>query len=223
MNARILIVEDHELMAESLQFALRADGFEVEISADKQADAIIKSADRFRPGVVLLDLDLGPGIGSAVPLIRPLRDLGASVVMVTGEGNRARLGECIEAGALGIVPKSAPFEHLVESVKEASALGSLLTKAERDDLLAEMRRQHAEDEKRLAAFKRLTKREQRVLAGLCDGKSADTIASESYVSLATVRSQIHTLLQKLGVNSQIAAVAAARRARWEPPAEEEDE
>lgn len=55
-----------------------------------------------------------------------------------------------------------------------------------------------------------------MLAALCAGQSADPIASESVVSMATVRSQIHSLLQKLGVHSQIGAVAAARQAGWTP-------
>lgn len=205
-------------MAQSLLYALRADGFDVEVCAEKTPEDILKAAEGFGAQVVLLDLDLGPGVGSALPLIAPLHDMGSCVVMVTGETNRSRLGECIEAGAMGIVAKSAPFEDLVESLKEASELRALMSKQERDELLAEMRRQHAEEARRKAAFERLTPREAEVLAGLYEGKSADSIARESFVSLATVRSQIHSLLQKLGVSSQIAAVAAARRAGWEPNA-----
>jgi DNA-binding NarL/FixJ family response regulator len=53
-----------------------------------------------------------------------------------------------------------------------------------------------------------------VLAGLYDGLAADAIAERDYVSLPTVRSQIRGILQKLGVNSQLAAVASARNAGW---------
>ena len=217
MSSRILIVEDHDLLAQSLTFALRADGFEVQTAKELTADSVQGHAEEFRPDVVLLDLDLGDDAGSALPLIRPLRDLGALVVMVTGVSDRARLGECVDAGAIGVVAKSAPFDHLVESVKEAAELGSLLSDHERWELLAEMRRQHAEEEARIARFSRLTAREQHVLAGLCDGKSAETIANEAYVSLATVRSQIRTILQKLGVHNQLGAVALANRANWQPP------
>lgn len=211
-----MIIEDHGLLAQSLQVALRADGFEVEVSLGATAEEILEAAGRMRPAVALLDLDLGPVVGSSLPLIGPLRELGACVVMVTGEENRTRLGECVEAGAIGIVAKSAPFDHLVESVKEAAELRTLMSKSERDQLLAEMRRQHADNERQQAVFSGLTPRESEVLAGLYEGKSADAIARDSYVSVATVRSQIHSLLQKLGVNSQIGAVAAARRAGWDP-------
>ncbi len=55
-----------------------------------------------------------------------------------------------------------------------------------------------------------------MLQRLTRGCSADEIAAETYVSLATVRSHIRAILQKLGVNSQLAAVAAASRAGWRP-------
>ena len=56
-----------------------------------------------------------------------------------------------------------------------------------------------------------------VLGALMEGKSADAIAAESVVSVATIRTQIRSILSKLGVNSQLAAVARAQEARWEPP------
>ena len=47
-----------------------------------------------------------------------------------------------------------------------------------------------------------------------DGRSAETIAVNCDVSISTVRSQIKSILQKLGVNSQLAAVALAQEAEW---------
>ena len=48
-----------------------------------------------------------------------------------------------------------------------------------------------------------------MLVALTDGLSADDIARENYVSVATIRSQIRAVLQKLGVRTQLAAVAIA--------------
>jgi len=60
----------------------------------------------------------------------------------------------------------------------------------------------------------LTEREQSVLAELMEGHCAEEIAKAAFVSISTVRSQIKAILQKLGVNSQLAAVALTRRAGW---------
>jgi len=67
----------------------------------------------------------------------------------------------------------------------------------------------------MAPFEQLTGRERVVLGALMDGASAGEIAKASFVSMATVRSQIRSILEKLGVHSQVAAVALAHRSRWE--------
>jgi DNA-binding NarL/FixJ family response regulator len=63
---------------------------------------------------------------------------------------------------------------------------------------------------RRAGLDQLTSRERQVLADLAAGKRAATIAEESVVSLATVRAQIRSILAKLGVSSQLEAVALLR-------------
>lgn len=211
-----MVVEDHELLAQSLGAALGADGLDVVRPDGLDEASVIDAATELRPQVVLLDLYLHERGPTALPLVASLRALDASVVMVTGETDRARLAECVEAGALGIVGKHEPFEHLVAAVTEVAALRSILTKAQRDELLAELRAQRAADRDRLEPFERLTRREGEVLGALVEGKSAEVIAEEAYVSMATVRSQIRAVLSKLGVSSQLAAVAKARSARWEP-------
>ena len=51
---------------------------------------------------------------------------------------------------------------------------------------------------------------------LVDGVRADDIAEAAFVSLSTVRSQIRSVLAKLGVGSQLAAVSLAIKAEWAP-------
>jgi DNA-binding NarL/FixJ family response regulator len=72
----------------------------------------------------------------------------------------------------------------------------------------------AQTESALAPFRRLTPREEEVLAALVDGEPAVAIAGRATVSEATVRSHIRSVLTKLGVGSQLQAVAKARHAGW---------
>ena len=72
MTARVLIVEDHVLVAVSLQLALSARGWEVETTDGPTAADVVDHARRFQPQSVLLDIDLGHGVGSGIDLIKPL-------------------------------------------------------------------------------------------------------------------------------------------------------
>lgn len=216
MNASVLIVEDHELLAQSLRYALRAEGLEAESIKPTTTEAVLKAAHELRPTVVLLDLDLGGEIGSSIPLIAPLEKLGLLVMMVTGVTNRVRLAECLEAGAAGLIDKTTPFDQLVTAVREVAELGTLIPPEQRHELLVELSHQRKLDRARTEPFERLTSREQQVLVGLMEGKSAEKIAEDAFVSVATVRSQIRAILLKLDVNSQLAAVALARKNGWSP-------
>lgn len=216
MGGRVLIVEDHELLAQSLSLALGASGLEVHRCTPADADTVLETVRAREPEVVLLDLDLGEPVGSSVPLIEPMNHLGARVVIMTGITDRYRLAECVEAGAAGLLSKSRPFEDLVAAVHTLLEGGALIHPPEHAALMADLRRQRDDARARRAAFDRLTPREQEVLGALMDGKPAEVIARESVVSVSTVRSQIRSLLVKLGVNSQLSAVALARRAGWQP-------
>ena len=117
LSTRVLIVDDHELLATSLAMALRQQGMEVDIIVGPRVDDVLDAARRLAPVLVLLDLDLGPGLGSGVDLIPPLRAAGGRVVMMTGIVEPARLAACVEAGAIGVVGKAAGFGELVEAVR----------------------------------------------------------------------------------------------------------
>jgi DNA-binding NarL/FixJ family response regulator len=209
----VVVVEDHELLAQSLALALRGRGLDVVISPALTADPVLELVRDHRPRLVLLDLDLGEH-GPSVPLISRCVDEGARVLMLTAVTDRARLAACIEAGAVGVVAKAQPLDELVSAITEVIEQGTALTYAQRQQWLAELREHRSQETQRLEPFDRLTERERQVLAALLDGWSADRIAEEWVVSITTVRSQIRSILLKLGVNSQLQAVAEARRAGW---------
>jgi DNA-binding NarL/FixJ family response regulator len=210
---RLLIVEDHALLTQTLRVALGAEGFEIDVPSALDHTSVRESAEALRPTVVLLDLDLGHDV-SGLPLIGPLRDTGAEIVVMTGTADGARLGECIEAGAAGVFRKSQPFEQLVDAIRVAAGHGSVTPATARQELLRELRERRSAESARLAPLGHLTPRESEVLRLLTEGRSAQKIASDLVVSLATVRSQIRSVLVKLGVNSQLEAVALARRSGW---------
>jgi DNA-binding NarL/FixJ family response regulator len=215
--SRVLLVDDHELLSGTVAIALRQYGIEVHIVSGPSPAAIVDAARELAPVLVLLDLDLGPALGSGLDLIGPLVEAGSRVVMVTGSTDRADLGACVAAGATGLVSKALGFETLIDAVRRAAEGQPLLAEGERQELLDELHRHERADSERLAPFLALTPREQAVLGHLVAGESAEHIAANAYISLATVRSHIRAILMKLGVKSQLAAVALVRDAGWEPP------
>lgn len=212
---RVAVVDDHELLAHSAAYALRAHGIEAHVVEVSTLAAIEADLLRIHPEIVLLDLHLGP-LGLSTPLIASMHAAGIDVVVMTGETDRAVWGACIEAGAAALVEKRLSFDELVEQLRRIVAGDAAIAPFERLDLLKTLSERRRDDHARLEQFTRLTAREAEVLHGLVRGMSAEEIAADTYVSIATVRSHIRAILQKLGVNSQLAAVAAATKADWRP-------
>ena len=210
----LLIVDGAELLAGTLVMALRQQGLEAFTAPGSSAQAVVDLAESLAPVLVLLDLDLRPTLGDGLHLISPLIEAGGRVVVVTAVTDRARLGAALEAGAIGLFSKTGGFEQLLQTVRRAAEGAPLLSDEERAGLLDELRRRQREERERLAPFVALSPREQAVLAALVAGEAAGTIADRSCVSLATVRSQIRSVLRKLGVTSQRAAASLARDAGW---------
>jgi DNA-binding NarL/FixJ family response regulator len=167
---------------------------------------------------VLLDIGLGDRVGSGIELIKPLREAGAEVVMLTGETRRPVLAACLEAGAAGWIGKDTFLDDVEGVLNDVLAGTPLIGRAAREAMLEELRIERAGQRRALSPFERLTARERDVLAALVDGLSAEEIAEAQFVALTTVRSQIRAVLQKLGVRSQLAAVAYANRVGWKSDA-----
>ena len=218
MRHRILIVDDHPLVAIGLQLALRSRGWEVQVADGPTVDVVLQQARAFEPDCVLLDLHLGE-LGNGRDLIGPLRATSRAVVMLTGETDRLLLAACLEAGADGWIGKCAFLDDVVTRVEDALAGRPLVGCAQRLELLDDLRVHRAHLERSRSPFERLTAREQRVLGALVEGMSGEEIATAHYVAVTTVRSQVRGILQKLGVHSQRAAVATAVRAGWTPPSD----
>lgn len=217
-STRVLIIEDHELFAESMELALSLEGYDVRrltISDDDVSPArMLSTVARLRPRIVLLDLNLGR-FGESVGLIHPIAQTGANVVVVTACSDQAKWGECIRYGARKVLSKSGPLNETLSTVRRISQGLPVMGAAEREDLLQEWHRQRKGQEDQRIRLESLTKREREVLRHLMEGHPVREIARLSVVSEATVRTQVKSILAKLQVSSQLAAVGLAHYVGWQ--------
>lgn len=206
--SKVLVLSEDLLVAEAIVFALVRQGFLakeiVPASIDEVRRALIWS-----PDLALVDVDLVAT--DPVECVRMLAVLGVAVAVTGRSSQRGSLDLCVEAGAGAVIEASVALNDLLLTLDRLSSDGrSQLTPRLRATEPAELPLRHDP----FALFAILTRREQFVLAELMEGRTADTIARSAFVAVSTVRSQIKAILQKLGVNSQLAAVALARRAGW---------
>ena len=215
-----MIVDDHELFAECLDLALTTSGYDVqrgELPTNPGRSAnLLSSVTKTRPDIVVLDLDLGP-FGDGARLIPSLVQSGAAVVVVTADDDKARWGECMRYGARKVICKSAPLNEITATLRRLGEGLTVLQPMEREDLLKRWHETRVQEQVLRTRFDRLTVRESEVLGHLTFGRTVRDIATLSVVSEATVRTQVKSILAKLEVCSQLAAVAMARQLDWRSP------
>lgn len=208
----IAIVDDHRIVSSAVIQLLESAGHVVVDAYRDTAEAIVEALAEHRPYLIMLDHDLGPA-GSGLALVEPAARHGV-VVAFTAAEDRLLHAAYLAAGADGVLPKTRGPSDVLALVELALAGEPVTTTALRDQLLTELRLARAAEKRRLQPFSLLTRREAETLQRLCAGDAAGAIAQEWVVSLATVRSHIRSVLVKLGVSSQLGAVAMAHQSGW---------
>jgi DNA-binding NarL/FixJ family response regulator len=210
-SANVLIVDDHDLVAMSLALCLRSEGMHAQRHAVRSRDGVLTAVATLVPGVVLLDLDLGRGPDGepidGTTLVAGLCRNGWRVIVLSATYDDARTGRALHSGAVACVPKTAALPVLITAIRRATQGLEVMHPERRQYYVAKHLQQQEQAqavERRLA---RLTDRERAVLEQLARGRRAQSIAEEFRVSLATTRTQIRAVLQKLEVNGQLEAVA----------------
>lgn len=213
----VLVVDDHGLVGTAVARGLRAEGLAARHAGAVDVAGVLDEAEPLPVGLALLDLELGRDRSGrrfdGVDLVEPLTARGWRCVVLSGGADRVRIGAALAAGAVAAVPKQVPFPVLLSTVRAALAGAPVMTDATRRRLIDAYRAREVERRAIEEKLERLTRREREVLAELARGHRAQAVADRYVVSLATVRTQIRSVLGKLEVGSQLEAVALYRRVR----------
>ncbi len=204
-QVRVVIVDDHQMFADSLARLLGDDPeIAVMATASSVADGLA-AVERHDPDVVLLDHHLPDGTGldaiAAIGAERPW----VRMVMLTGALDDEVLVAAIDAGCSGFLTKDHAAEEVIRAVRAAAAGEVLVPPA----LLARLLPRRAPQARRVGDD--LTPREMEVLQRLVAGAATKAIAADLHLSVNTVRNHVQQVLVKLGAHSKLEAVATAVR------------
>jgi DNA-binding NarL/FixJ family response regulator len=160
--------------------------------------------------LVILDLDM-PGM-QGLAGVAALRSLypAAPLVIVSATKNPAAMRQAVEMGAAGFIPKSAPMEQIVASVRGAMQGEVILPPGAGDGVLP------SQDVDLAARAASLTPQQHRVFALMAEGKPNKIIAYDMQIGEATVKAHVTEILRKMGVHSRSQAIVLAQRLALEP-------
>jgi DNA-binding NarL/FixJ family response regulator len=197
----ILIADDHKLIRETWSFILNSDPRFQVISQCSNGEEAIAEAQRLRPKVVLLDINMSPVSGlEATQQIRKFSP-ASKIIGVSMHSQPAYVKKLLKLGAHGYVTKNSPQNEMFEAITEVQKGGRYIC-SEVKTILSEQ----AFDEESNAGINSLSNRELEIIKYIKDGLSSKEISTELNISLKTVEVHRHNILKKLNLKNSAALV-----------------
>lgn len=193
---RVLLADDHRLVAEGLKSLLAPEFDLVGIAEDGQA--LVELVRTLRPDAVVADITM-PRLNGIEALVR-LRQEGdqTPVVFLTMHRDVAYALRALEAGASGFVLKDAAPDELVLALRSVLKGKTYLTPELAGEVLDAMKPGGGNSTDPVAS---LTLRKREILQLLSEGKSVKEIAACLGISVRTVEFHKYELMEKLGLRS----------------------
>ncbi|WP_037573493.1 response regulator transcription factor [Phaeacidiphilus oryzae] len=212
MGVRLVVVDDHRLLAEALAAALQLRGHRVLAVGTPVGSAVELVVNR-RPEVCLLGL-AHPGEPGACEPVRRIRAERPDVpVVVMGPVSDLKgVAAAFGAGAFGYVRSDERIEVVERALNRVrageAAVWPELLQAAFEHLLQPA---PEPDDEALRLLRMLTRREIEVLMRIAEGEDTRAIAAGMGIAPSTARTHVQRVLMKLGARTRLEAAAVAAR------------
>jgi DNA-binding NarL/FixJ family response regulator len=192
-RARVLLADDHRMVAQGLASLLR-DDFDL-VGTVGDGKALIDAALRVRPDVIVADVAMPVMDGlEALHRLKAAR-IDAKVIFLTMHADAQLATEALRAGASGYVRKHAAGEELITAIQEVLQGRTYLTPLIAKDVITTLMAPEKQ------ATVTLTPRQREVLRLIAEGRRMKEIAATLQLSTRTVETHKYEMMRALGVQS----------------------
>jgi two-component system response regulator DesR len=197
----ILLAEDVHMVRGALLALLSLEPDLTVVAEVAHGDAILGAAERTRPDVAVLDIDLPGKDGITAAQELRVTQPECRILMLTSLGRPATVRKALAAGIDGFLLKDAPPDQLAKAIREVAAGRKVI-----------------DGDVALSAWSGpecpLTDRETEILQLASEGSEAEDIASTLFLSVGTVRNYLSSIVSKLNARNRVDAIRLAREAGW---------
>lgn len=199
MVTRVLLVDDHRLVTDSLRTVL--EGYrDVEVvgAAQNGIEAVALALDQ-RPDIILLDISMPQlnGIDAARRILKDIPEVG--IIMLSMHSDRHFIQEALRIGARGYILKESALQEVIDAIRAVRRGEVYFSPAVHDQVLQDYveHLKHTDS----PAQPELSGREREVLQLLAEGQSTKQIAATLNVSVKTIESHRNQIMSKLNLHS----------------------
>ncbi len=217
---KVLLVEDHTMTRMGLQLVLEKSQDIKLIAEAEDGKTAVKLANELIPNVIIMDIGLPEIDGIEATKKIKESEIPSKVLVFTSRENETDVFAALSAGADAYIMKGASPETLISAIKAVNDGAAWLDPAIAKLVLGNIS-QPAPPQEEIATVKEkgsrknyyagLTERELEVLKLIVEGLSNPQIAERLYITRATAKAHVHSILQKLCVDDRTQAAVTAMR------------
>ncbi|QRG65296.1 response regulator [Brevibacillus choshinensis] len=212
---RVVLVDDQTMIRQGLGYVIQMQPDMEVIGEASDGEEAVKLVGELTPDVILMDVQMPNKSGIDATREIMLHHPTLKVLILTTFDNHNYVVDGIRAGAVGYMLKDADSQEMLDLIRRAYQGEALFHTVTAAKALAEvLQSQRAIPESPQSAsvlLDDLTDRELDVLQQIAYGYRNDQIAQNLFISEGTVKTHVHRILQKMGVEDRTQAVAMALR------------
>jgi len=194
MAIRVLIADDHAVVAEGLRHLIEAERDIEVVACVGDGRVAVQQARELQPDVIIMDLSMPELNGADATRAILERDPRCRVIVLSMYAQREYVRRALKAGAAGYVVKRSAAKEVVEAIRAVHAGQRYLSPRVADVVLDDYSNEKQDD-----PLARLSAREREVLQLLAEGRTGAQIAERLSLSQKTVETYRARLVEKLGI------------------------
>jgi len=219
MTINVLLVEDHTMTRMGLHLVLdKVEDIKL-VGETDDGEKSVALANELNPDVILMDIGL-PGI-DGIEATQRIKDmnLDAKILIFTSRDNEDDIFAALGAGANAYIMKGASPDQLISAIRAVNegtawldpAIAKVVLKSVTQPQKGQPAATQQVSPKSAAKAAGLTEREIEVLSLIVEGLSNAQIAERLFITRATAKAHVHSILQKLCVDDRTQAAVTAMR------------
>jgi len=212
-SIRIVLADDQPFVRKGLRYIIDSQPDMQVVGEAADGEEAVATALRTVPDMVILDIQMpgSDGISATKTIVKSLPDI--KVVLLTTFDVQEYVFDGIRAGAVGYLLKDTDMEELLDGIRAMERGAMIYNTTTAKQAFAQILNSNVENTTACDKIhcNPLTERELEVLQLLAYGKRNHELASILYVSEGTIKTHIHNIIQKLGVEDRTQAVVMGIR------------
>lgn len=216
---RLILIEDNRLLREGIIAMLKKEPDINVISSFGDTELAADKITEQNPDIVLLDLGLANQ--NSLELVQSMKKDTPDIKVVVMDlvPIQEDILTFVEAGVSGFILKDATVSEFIKTIHSVANGEKVLPKTLTGSLFSQIMEQALKDlpPEKLIQSVRMTKREREIIALIAEGLANKEIAYKLNLSIYTVKSHVHNILEKMTLNTRVQIAIHARSIDAIPP------